>query len=180
MKKQIEIYIPNSKESERLPNKNRLLRQYTLDWLEEELKTLPKDWQVSVLELRNERVKVDTSNDCKLSFTIEPRFAPNEASHEMQDLLHRMTDNAPQDAIKVLLQLTQPKRRKGLLLDAIKAHLRNPELLTTSFVEQPFEAWRIVRFRNWNEYSRTRKDGQSISLYDGAVYAWRGDCSVLW
>lgn len=83
----IKVIIPNSKESERLPNKNRILRHYTLQWLEDELKTLPKKWKIEVDELRNEKVEVDTTEDCKYSYNVNAVFCPDEVSKDLKPLL---------------------------------------------------------------------------------------------
>ena len=60
-KTRVKVIIPNSKESVRLPNKNRMLRHYTLRWLDDEIKSLSSDYEVEVIELRNSKVSVDTS-----------------------------------------------------------------------------------------------------------------------
>ena len=64
----VKILIPNSKESIRLPNKNRFLRHYTLKWLDEELKDISNDYDIEVIELRNSKVSVDNSSDNQYSY----------------------------------------------------------------------------------------------------------------
>ena len=178
----VEIVIPNTKESERLPNKNRILRKYTLDYLEHELKRVQEHckclWRgknnlrVEVVELRNENVAVDTSEDAKYSFEIKPMFAPNEASHDMQPLMAWYDANTNADVV-IQLQLTQPKRREFLIVDAVNHLLERDTELVTSYVTLPFnDAWRICnpQTNNWNEAMRHKEN--VIKMYDGAIYGY--------
>jgi hypothetical protein len=119
-KKKVKILIPNSKESVRLPNKNRMLRRYTLEWLDGELKSLDNEYQIEVIELRNSKVAVDTSEDAKLGYQITALFCPDAVSNEMRDLLE-WAEMRIESSLIILLQLTQPMRRKGLLKDALRA-----------------------------------------------------------
>ena len=178
----VEIVLPNTKESERLPNKNRILRKYTLDYLEHELKRVKEQckcmWRgknnlhVEVVELRNENVHVDTSEDGKYSFEIKPMFAPNEASHDMQPLMAWYDAHTNADVVIQLL-LTQPKRRAGLIVDAVNYLLTCDTRLVTSYVTLAFnDAWRICnpQTNNWNEDLRNKE--QVIKMYDGAIYGY--------
>lgn len=136
-KTKVKILIPNSKESVRLPNKNRLLRHYTLRWLDDELKGLSSDYEVRVMELRNSKVAVDTSEDNKYSYEITPLYCPDESSNDLRDLLayealQGFTSDVTID-VTILLQLTQPKRSLGLLERVIKATLSRPDRLTATY-----------------------------------------------
>ena len=167
----VKILIPNSKESFRLPNKNRFLRHYTLKWLDEELKDISNDYDIEVIELRNSKVQVDTSSDNQYSYQIKSLFCPDEVSNEMRDLLG-WTEKRLESAIIVLLQLTQPIRRRGLLKDALRAINVNDGGLICSYVKQPYnEAWRVIRDDNWDEDMRRLKEPY-LRLYDGALYCW--------
>ena len=178
----VEILIPNTKESERLPNKNRVLRKYTLGYLEHELKRVQEHckcmWRgknnlhVQVTELRNLQVPVDTSEDGKYSYEINAVFCPNEVSNDMMPLL-RWYDTQTNADIIILLQLTQPKRRDGLIVDAVNHLLKRDTELVTSYVTLPFnDAWRICNAActNWNEPMRHNEN--VIKLYDGAIYGY--------
>lgn len=170
-KTKVKILIPNSKESVRLPNKNRMLRRYTLQWIDEELKSLSNEYEVQVIELRNSKVAVDTSEDSKLNYKITPLLCPDEVSEEMRDLIG-WAEKRLESSVIVLLQLTQPMRRKGLLNDAIKAIMLNDGYLVTSYVKEPYkEAWRVIRADNWAENERGSKEPH-LKLYDGAIYVW--------
>lgn len=170
-KTKVKILIPNSKESVRLPNKNRILRHYTLEWINEELKTLNDDYEVQVIELRNEKIAVDTSTDDRYHYQIKPIYCPDEVSADMKDLL-AWAEMRLESSVIVLLQLTQPIRRKGMLKDALTAISYNDGGLICSYVKQPYsEAWRIIREDNWDEDIRKNKE-QYLRLYDGALYVW--------
>lgn len=176
----IKIIIPNSKESERLPNKNRTFRHYTLDFIEQELKAMPKAWQFEIDELRNQKVDVDTSADAKYSFKINPVFCPDEASTDLKPLLawyeeqYNIDSNDKSVDFVVLLQLTQPRRKKGLLFEALDKVMTNDGYLCTSYTVKPFtNAWRVIdeRTNTWNETKRNEPEPH-LKLYDGAIYAW--------
>lgn len=194
----INILIPNTKESQRLPDKNRFLRNYTLDWLESELPRTeaelknkyfmlhkPITIKLNVIELRNSRVPVDTSQDSNYSFTITPIFCPDEVSHDMSNLLGWYEQNHKSD-YNILLQLTQPKRRAGLLSEVIIQSLKYDTYLTTSYCKLYFnDAWRVINqvSETWNEQKRGTDEANYIKLYDGAIYAWATyptGCKLLW
>lgn len=165
----VAILIPNSKESTRCPGKNRVLRSYTLRWIEEELKDLTSHYDVSVYEIRDKSVAVDTSRDSDLSYRIHELYVSN--VNEMKDLL-KITDVKVMADIFVLLQLTQPVRRLGALKEVLKAVEQYPSKLVTSYSEIEFESWRIIRSGNWNEQVRHSKKGNCLNVYDGAWYGW--------
>lgn len=178
----IDVVIPNTKESARLPNKNRILRHFTLEYLNEELKRVKdvfaEDIAVRIVELKNRKVSVDTSEDNKLNFKIHSIFCPDEVSTDMQPLM-KYFDQISKADYKIQLLLTQPKRRPYLLVDVIKEAIAGEEQLITSFVNMPFEKWRIVNedFNNWNESIRRKES--SFNLYDGAIYGFK-DSALLW
>ena len=180
-KTRVKVIIPNSKESVRLPNKNRMLRHYTLRWLDAELQMLSSDYEVEVIELRNSKVAVDTSEDAKYSYQITPIYCPDEVSHEMRDLLAWDALHGSEVQIKILLQLTQPRRARGLLERVIKATEANPDRLTATYTKQPLDLWRVITPKgdNWQEHLRGDASLNYLPLYDGAVYGYT-NTSLLW
>lgn len=178
----IAIIIPNTKESARLPDKNRILRKYTLEYLNEELERVKDifggEVVIQIFELRNRKVPVDTSADHKLNFKITPIYCPDKVSGDMKPLLNYFDEISGAD-LKILLQLTQPKKRALLIADVIKEAISGDERLITSFVNLPFEKWRILNpdLTNWNE--AIRKEECSFNLYDGAIYGYR-ESAQLW
>ena len=177
----VKILIPNTKESVRLPNKNRILRHYTLEWLEGELQTISKDYEIKVVELRNSKVAVDTSKDNKYSYKITPIYCPDEVSQEMRDLLAYETLHGAERAVTVLLQLTQPRRARGLLERVIKATVANPDNLTATYTKQPLDLWRVLTPEgdNWQEQIRGNESLNYLPLYDGAIYGYTNP-DLLW
>lgn len=180
-KTKVKILIPNSKESVRLPNKNRILRHYTLEWLEQEIKSLSSEYEVSVIELRNSKVAVDTSEDNKYTYTISPLYCPDEVSGEMRDLLAYEALHGSTSSLTILLQLTQPKRRLGLLESVIKATEANPDRLTATYTMQPLDLWRVVTpgMTNWQEQIRGDESRNQLAMYDGALYGYTNP-DLLW
>ena len=180
-KTRVKIVIPNSKESVRLPNKNRMLRHYTLRWLDAELQMLSSDYEIEVIELRNSKVAVDTSEDAKYSYQITPIYCPDEVSNEMRDLLAWHALHGSESDLDIQLLLTQPKRRRGLLEDAIKATLSNPDRLTASYTKQPLDLWRVITPKgdNWQEHIRGDATLNYLPLYDGAIYGYTNP-ALLW
>lgn len=178
----VNIILPNTKESERCPNKNRVLRKYTLDFLERELPTIEDENTVAIVwELRNEKVPVDTDNDNKYSFKINALFVPDEYSNDMKPLM-KWADKKIKGDICIQLLYTQPKRRAGLLKDLVQSVLDNPCKLTVTAAEMPLESWRVIINNNWFESIRHIPEGQRLQLYDGAGYAWHSDLTsrCLW
>ena len=180
-KTKVKILIPNSKESVRLPNKNRLLRHYTLRWLDDEIKGLSSDYEVRVMELRNSKVAVDTSEDNKYSYEITPLYCPDESSNELRDLLAHEALHGFASDVTILLQLTQPKRSLGLLERVIKATLSHPDRLTATYTMQPIDLWRVLSpgMSNWQEQIRGDDSRNCLPMYDGAAYGYK-DPALLW
>ena len=166
----VAILIPNSKESLRCPNKNRILRKYTLQWIEKELKDLSSCYDISVYEIRDKKVPVDTSDDISYSYAINSIFVSD--INEMKDLL-KITDEKIIADVFVLLQLTQPARRAGALKEVLNSVQSHPNRLITSYSVVEFESWRIINDCNWNEYTRHTRKGNQLNVYDGAWYCWQ-------
>lgn len=178
----VNIILPNSKESERCPNKNRALRKYTLDWLESEIPTIEDENTIAIVwELRNKNVPVDTTNDTKYTFKINPLFIPDEHSNDMRPLM-KYTEKYIKGDVNILAQLTQPMRRDGLLKDVVNSVLNDPIKLTVTYAEMRGESWRVIINDNWTEALRSTPEANIIKLYDGALYGWSSDITskCLW
>lgn len=182
MFKIINLLIPNSKESSRCPNKNRLLRKYTLEYLQRELPLIEAEDKICIIwELRNENVPVDTAGDEKYSFKVNPLYIPDKYSEDMKPLL-KYAESRIKGDIYVLLQLTQPERREGLVKDVIEKVIDDDTKLTTTYAETHGEAWRVIINENWQEQIRNRPEANTIKLYDGSCYGWSADVGskCLW
>ena len=164
----VAIIIPNSKESERCKNKNRVLRHYTLDWLARELND-SKSINYNVYEVRDKSVPVDTSNDDRYPYTIHTLWL--DGVNDMRVLLDNV-DRLIDCDVYVLLQLTQPYRRYGLLHDALHTLSAYPHHLVTSCAIVDFDAWRIIHNGNWQDHIRHASKGNRLCMYDGAIYVW--------
>lgn len=159
------ISIPNTKASTRFPGKNKVLAHYTVDWLNEELKSLPADWQVKVIEV----VSPFTDETC----TPYEKFL---VSYEDDHLkLTEALQKAFSVDMHIHVQLTQPKRRRGLLKDCI-----NTLLATKADVVSTYVTWR--NDYNWRElkrkddkvmFTKELRSDEHVSLYDGALYCAR-------
>lgn len=141
---------------------------------------MPQKWQFEIDELRNEKVEVDTSADAKYSFKINPVFCPDEVSNDLKPLLawyeneYNTDSNDRSVDFVVLLQLTQPRRKKGLMREALEKVMTNDGYLCTSYTVKPFaDAWRVIdeRTNTWDETKRNEAEPH-LKLYDGGIYAW--------
>lgn len=159
------ISLPNSKKSTRFPGKNKVLAHFTTDWLEDELKTLPEDWQVKCIEVISPFTDENCTNYEKFMVTYEDDHL--KLTEEIQK-----TFTAD---IHVHCQLTQPRRRKGLLKDCI-----NTLLVTNADVVSTYVKWR--NDYNWRElkrngdkvmFTKALRNDEQVSLYDGALYVTR-------
>lgn len=156
------VSIPNTKQSERFPGKNKLLAQYTVDWLNEELKTLPKEWEVEVVEITSPW----TDETC----TPYKKFnVPYQNEH--QKALEYLQKHTHAD-LYIHCQLTQLKRRRGLLKDCI-----NTLLMTKADVVSTYITWR--NDYSWRElkrsgdrvmFDKSKRSEDKVSLYDGSLY----------
>lgn len=156
------VSIPNTKQSERFPGKNKLLAQYTVDWLNEELKTLPKEWEVEVLEITSPWTDETCTPYKKFLVAYE---------NDHQKSLEALQKAFPCD-LHVHCQLTQPKRRCGLLKDCINTLLMGQAEVVSTYV-----TWR--NDYNWRELTRSgdrvmfdksKRSEDKVSLYDGSLY----------
>lgn len=148
------ISIPNTKKSERFPGKNKLLAQYTVDWLNEELKTLPKEWEVEVVEITSPWTDETVTPYKKFLVAYE---------NDHQKALEALQKAFPCD-LHIHLQVTNYERRVGLLKDAI-----NTLLATNASVVSSYVTWK--NDYSWREIVKTAK-GHMFS-YDKRSNEWK-------
>lgn len=156
------ISIPNTKKSERFPGKNKLLAQHTVDWINEELKTLPDDWEVEVVEITSPW----TDEICTPYQKFE---VPYENDHQKAlEYLQKRSDAT----LHVHCQLTQPKRRVGLLKDCINTLLiGQAEVVSTYVTWRNDYSWReLKRFGDRVMFDKSKRSEDKVSLYDGSLY----------
>jgi hypothetical protein len=148
------VSIPNTKQSERFPGKNKLLAQYTVDWLNEELKTLPKEWEVEVVEI----VSPWTDEICTPYQKFQVAY-----ENDHQKALEALQKAFPCD-LHIHLQVTNYERRVGLLKDAV-----NTLLATNASVVSSYVTWK--NDYSWREIVKTAK-GHMFS-YDKRSNEWK-------
>ena len=165
------ISIPNTKKSERFPGKNKLLAHHTIEWLNEELKTLPKEWEVEVVEI--------------VSPWTDETITPYQKFNSGYEDDHQKSLEALQKAFKadvhVHLQVTQPKRRVGLLRDAVNTLLTTNADVVSSYVTWKNDySWReIVKTPKGHMFCHDRRSNEWKHFYDGSIYVAR-DLTKLW
>lgn len=161
-KTRILISIPNTKRSERFPNKNKILAQFTILWLEKQLKNLPENWDVKVVEIISDLTdsvtpyqtcRVDTEiaeNHKEIVRYVHQKFRPNFHIH---------------------LQLTNFDRRLGLIKDAITTLVMEEADVVSSYcLWRDDTTWRIIQRNMFNPHLKHKT---LFKLYDGAIYAFR-------
>lgn len=165
------VSIPNTKQSERFPGKNKLLAEHTIQWLNEELKTLPKEWEVEVVEIT--------------SPWTDETITPYQKFNSGYEDDHQKSLEALQKAFKadlhVHLQVTQPKRRVGLLKDAVNTLLTTNASVVSSYVTWKNDySWReIVKTPKGHMFCHDKRNNDWKHFYDGAIYVAK-DLSKLW
>lgn len=131
------VSIPNSKKSTRFPGKNKALSHYTIDWLKQELSNIPADWEVEIVEV----VSPFTDEIC----TPYKKFEVIEPDNHQK--LTQALQKAFPEHIHVHCQLTNFKRRRGLLVDCI-----NTLLYTKAEVVSTYCSWR--NDTSWRELKK--------------------------
>lgn len=154
----INITIPNTKASTRFPGKNALLADHTVTWLNEELKDL-KDHKVTVLEV----ISPDTPQ-CVTPYgklTVDSGLTHEQVCMEVEERTYA--------DVYVHLQLTQPKRRKGLLNDAINALVTSDKEVISSYAEWYDDyTWRLITNDTFRKELHT--GDRMRKYYDGSIY----------
>lgn len=156
------ISIPNTKKSERFPGKNKLLSQYTVDWLNEELKNLPEEWEVKVLELVSPWTEEYVTTYDKFDVPYD-----NEHQKSLEYLQKRVEAD-----LHIHVQVTQPKRRRGLFKDAVNTYLTTKADVISSYVTWRDDlSWRELK-RNGNRvmFNKELRSEEHKTYYDGAIY----------
>lgn len=164
----IHIIIADTKSSSRFPGKNKLLWEYTMDYLALQAPELAEEHQVNIHILGSELtqpIKVRSIDGCN----VMVRTVPNDFSQDITHVLLWWYKNVlPQPGdINIQLQLTQPLRRPKLLKDTVDKVIETNAPLVKSYVEWQNDSWRNVE----GDLKRTC---DTVRLYDGAIYAWTG------
>lgn len=156
------ISIPNTKKSERFPGKNKLLAHHTVDWLNEELKNLPPEWEVKVVELVSPWTEEYISPYQKFDVPYE---------NEHYKSLEYLQKHVEVD-LHIHLQVTQPKRRCGLLKDAIETLIMTKADVVSSYVSWRNDlSWRELK-RNGERimFDKELRSDEHKTFYDGSIY----------
>ncbi len=167
----ITISIPNTKKSERFPGKNKLLAHHTIEWLNEELKTLPKEWEVELIEI--------ASAWTEEAITPYKKFmSPYQDDH--QKSLEALQKSSDAD-LHVHLQVTNYERRAQLLVDAINTCIKADSDVVTSFkTYRDNYSWReIVKTPRGHMFCHNKRNNDFKHYYDGSIYVAK-NLSKLW
>lgn len=161
-KTKILISIPNTKRSNRFPNKNRLLVKYTVDWLDEELQNLPDNWDVKVIEIISDLT--DSVTDYPIC-RVDTDIAENH--REIINFVH----NKFNPHIHIHLQLTNYNRRLGLIKDAVLALVMDEADVVTSYCKwYDYLSWRDLTDGMFHSEKRNE---ELKRYYDGGIYVFR-------
>ena len=166
------VIICDAKESERFPGKNQILLDHTVDWLMEEADDTTEFWYVSREDEVFPEGRIDLDN-CHIL------FAPKNKKYDDHKSLLEWTEteiNGKSNDRYVLLQLTQPVRRKGLLQEALEAS--REDNVVVSYVQWTNEHWRIVD-KGTLEYLDERDKEKPHRLFDGSIYVWQNDVKKI-
>ncbi len=161
------VIITDCKESQRFPGKNGLLKEHVAEWLMEEY--VPDNMHVWYVlrEDENFTQQVDFDNWHVL-------FCPD--AKEMDDhkkLIKWIWQEIAEDDDKgILLQLTQPVRKQGLLMET--EELIELDNVVVSYTEWTNEHWRMVD-NGTLEFVGERDEEVSHKFFDGAVFGWQGN-----
>lgn len=166
------IIITNAKQSERFPGKNEILLDYTIDWLIEEADDTMEFWYISREDEVFPEGRIDLNN-CHILFAPE-----NKKYDDHKSLLEwaEIEINGGKNDKFVLLQLTQPVRRKGLLQEALEVSTKDN--VVVSYSEWTNEHWRTVD-KGTLEFIDDRDKESSHKYYDGAIYVWQNDVKKI-
>ncbi len=148
------------KESSRFPGKNRKLAPYTIAWLLSEMAYSEESVRVYTVGKRSE---------LPLRLPVGWKHIPTACMSHREDVetAERQIQPAAGD-VMVLLQVTQPLRRLGLLEQAVRCiHAGNACCVTAA--EMPVANWRVVN--NNGSWGVPQKGNQLIA--DGQLYAWQ-------
>lgn len=155
-----------------MAGKNALLERYTWDWLSRENTDGCDIWVVypETMPPHNAHGSIHTLAYPE-SLINDHQGVIRWTVAQIERLGGRKTDRYIQ------LQLTQPRRRKGLLQDTLQALAKaKRKQVVVSFVQCEDSAWRKVDFGTLSSVNQ-RADDVLHCYYDGAIYAWTGNNS---
>jgi hypothetical protein len=156
----LHVFIP-LKKSVRFPGKNARLAAYTRAWLAQELLYIPVPAAVWTVGDASERG----------DFPFLWQHIPVSTGSQQGDLAaacQHVESLTPQGNAYVLLQLTQPLRKRGLLRQVLAALAEQEPVITAS--RRPAADWR--RLATAGSHAPHPQDDIALHL-DGQVYAWR-------
>lgn len=163
------ISIPNTKSSERFPMKNSILAHHTTHWLEKELISLEEEYEIEIVEIISDNTPEKVTH-------YQEHKVPVEISDNHQAILEH-THNAFNPDIHIHLQLTNYKRRNGLIKDSINTLIDSGADVVSSYVEWMDDySWREIRNNKFNNTLRTNIYKQ---YYDGSIYTFKKPSSVF-
>lgn len=163
---EILVSIPNTKRSKRFPGKNKLLAASTIEWLDKEIAHLPEDWNVRIIEV----VSPFTDEFC----TSYEKFMVSYEDDHLK-LTEALQKSFSVD-LHVHLQLTQPKRRVGLLKDCIDTLITtNADVVGTYVTWRNDYNWRELK-RNGDKvmFDKSKRSEDQVSLYDRSTILYEG------
>lgn len=174
MKKRINILICDTKESERFPGKNDLLLDNTINWLLDEVQDFSEDENVHIWYISRVGSGFNDSfdfNNCHIVFSPD-----NSISDNHKELLQWFDESyGKQDDVYVLLQLSQPIRRNGMLREAVDKV--EDDNVVLSYTMWGSNAWRVVD--NGTLEHESDRDDDIHRFYDGAIYVWKGNSAKI-
>lgn len=163
----VNIILLDTKESDRMPGKNDLLWQYTTSYLENDTVACDSNTSVIVLytsetEHSREKWPWNTGN----VNAIEAEAGTLNTTTDCISWLYE-NDSIKEGDTNVLLQLTQPVRRKNLIADSIS------ELDNCNLVKSYCE-WYNCDWRDLDNVEKIKQYDDVRKYYDGAIYTWKG------
>lgn len=162
----VHVIITNAKQSERFPGKNEILLDYTLDYVAREAPLSYNIWMVLRENDENHQGCINFGSNHVL-------YAPRDEKYDDHLTLMRwITEyiNDP-DGKYILLQLTQPVRRSGLLQDAV--HNISEDNIVLSYTSWTDDSWRMVDDGTLDNINM-RDDEMLHKFMDGSLYGWMG------
>lgn len=162
------VLIP-SKPSKRFPGKNKILFPWTFYWLARELKTPPQAERVVVATVG---VRAEFPDVLPVDWRhFECATGTHRGDIEFACDCLREQFGRSKDDVFVMLQITQPKRRAGLLWEAIDKARKCGSVISACETED--QAWRrILDCGNDMAVLSGMPNTQPCLIHDGAIYAW--------
>ena len=159
------ILIPFKNESARLTGKNMMLLPFTLEWIEKELEGLEEEVEVHTFGC----ISTDKRKGIE-SYGVEHvrlKFFEDRSHQGALENTLKKLGVKPEDRI-IQLQLTQPKRKEGLLKEAIEALKEDSSKPIITATKVHIEN-RLVN----DEGRRFFNQPEDLLLYDPPALYWR-------